>query len=84
MKTHLRLIACLGTLVAIAAGRDNADAAAQKIAPDNVSTAILYTDGSIIRLAQDDQSGDTNAQSPANNDSTDNSGQSNPPPENPQ
>lgn len=53
MKTRLRLVACLGTLVALVASRDNANTA-QKETPSNVSTALLYTDGTIIRMAQDD------------------------------
>jgi hypothetical protein len=70
--------------MALVAGRDNADAAAPKTAPSNISTAVLYTDGMIIRLAQDDES-DSTTQSPANNDDTgDDSGPSNPPAENPQ
>ena len=55
MKTRLRLIACLGTLVALVAGREDANAV-QRAASSNVSTAVLYTDGWIIRLAQDEQS----------------------------
>jgi hypothetical protein len=53
MKTRSRLFACLGTLVALLGSRDSANAA-QKATPSNVSTAVLYTDGMIIRLAQDD------------------------------
>jgi hypothetical protein len=82
MKTRLRLVACLGTLVALLASRDNANTA-QKESPSNASTALLYTDGTIIRLAQDEQS-DPGTQSPANNDSGDDSEQSSPPAENPQ
>jgi hypothetical protein len=55
MKMRSRLFACLGTLVAILGSRDGANAA-QKAEPSNVSTAVLYTDGMIIRLAQDDGS----------------------------
>jgi hypothetical protein len=55
MKMRSRLFACLGTLVAILGSRDGANAA-QKAEPSNVSTAVLYTDGMIIRLAQDDES----------------------------
>jgi hypothetical protein len=39
--------------VAILGSRDGANAA-QKAGPSNVSTAVLYTDGMIIRLANDD------------------------------
>jgi hypothetical protein len=53
MKMRSRLFACLGTLVAILGSRDGANAA-QKAGPSNVSTAVLYTDGMIIRLAHDD------------------------------
>ena len=82
MKTRLRLIACLGTLVALVAGREDANAV-QRAASSNVSTAVLYTDGWIIRLAQDEQS-DSPTQAPANSDSGDDSGKSSPPPQNPQ
>jgi len=83
MNTRLRLLACLGTLVALVASRDDANAAG-KAAQSSVSTAVLYTDGSIVRLAQDDEQSESTTQTPDNDDSGDDSGQSAPPTENPQ
>jgi hypothetical protein len=57
VKANLRVFACLATLVALIASRDDANAAQKKVASNTVSTAVLYTDGSIIRLAEDNLSG---------------------------
>ena len=55
MQSRFQIFACLATLVALFAGRDDADAAEQEVDSSNASTAVLYTDGSIIRWAEDDQ-----------------------------
>jgi hypothetical protein len=57
MQERFRFFACLATLVALIASRDDANAAQKKVASNTVSTAVLYTDGSIIRLAEDNLSG---------------------------
>jgi hypothetical protein len=44
----------LRPLVAILGSQDDANAA-QKVAPSDGSTAVLYTDGMIIRLMEDDE-----------------------------
>jgi hypothetical protein len=77
-KNQFRFFACLATLVALIASREDANPAQKKVASSNVSTAVLYTDGWIIRLAEDDQS-ETSHQAPDTSDHGDNSGQSSPP-----
>ena len=54
MQSRFQIFACLATLVALV-GRDDADAAEKEVDSSNASTAVLYTDGSIIRWAEDDQ-----------------------------
>ena len=83
MQERFRFYACLATLVALIGSRDDVNAAQKKVASNNVSTAVLYTDGSIIRLAEDNQSGTAN-QEPDTSDNGDSSGQSSPPAPNPQ
>ena len=72
MKARLRLIACLGTLVALVAGREDANAV-QRAASSDVSTAVLYTDGWIIRFAQDDESDSHSARARGNGEGQDDS-----------
>lgn len=57
MQERFRFFACLATLVALIASRDDTNAAPKKVASNTVSTAVLYTDGSIIRLAEDNLRG---------------------------
>jgi hypothetical protein len=82
MKLAFQLIACLVSSLALIAIRDDANAN-QRMASPEVSTPFLYTDGSIIRLAQDEQSESQTQQAPDSSSGGDDSGQSNPPPENP-
>ena len=72
MKARLRLIACLGTLVALVASREDANAV-PRAASSDVSTAVLYTDGWIIRFAQDDESDSHSARARGNGEGEDDS-----------
>jgi hypothetical protein len=80
MITRFRLVACLGSLFAIMASREPA-AAAYRPDPAVASTAVLFTDGSIIRMAQDDSNAAA-TQTPDNS-GGDDSSQSPAPPQNP-
>ena len=58
MTTRFRFAACLTSLVALIASRGDATASKQDES-SGASMAVLYTDSSIIRLAQDEQSEST-------------------------
>ena len=83
MPTRFRLAACLASFVTLIAGREDA-AATYRVDPGTRPTAVLYTDGFIIRMAQDDSAASAN-QTPDSAPAEDDSGSSsNPPPQDPQ
>ena len=81
MITRFRLVACLGSLFAIMASREPA-AVAYRPDPAVASTAVLFTDGSIIRMPQDDSNAGA-TQTPDSSSSGDDASQSAPLPQNP-
>ncbi len=82
MLTRFRLAACLASFVALIAGREDA-AATYRVDPAARPSAVLYTDGFIIRMAQDESTTNAN-QTPDSAPTQDDSGPSNPPPQDPQ
>jgi hypothetical protein len=83
MLTRFPLAACLASFVALIAGREDA-AATYRVDPATRASAVLYTDGFIIRMAQDDSAASTN-QAPDSPPAQDDAGASaNPPPQDPQ
>ncbi len=57
MFTRFRLAACLASFVALIAGRNDADAA-DRVDRAVRPSAVLYTDGFIIRMADGDAPGE--------------------------
>jgi hypothetical protein len=53
MFTRFRLAACLASFVALIAGRNDADAA-DRVDQTTRPSAVLYTDGFIIRMADNE------------------------------
>jgi hypothetical protein len=83
MLTRFPLAACLASFVALVAGREDA-AASYRVDPATRPSAMLYTDGFIIRMAQDDSAASAN-QTPDSAPAQDDSGSSsNPPAQDPQ
>jgi hypothetical protein len=82
MMIRFRAAACLASFIALVASREHA-AAAYQVDRLGTATTILSTDGSTIRMAQDDQS-TSSTQATDGSDSGDDSAQSNSPTQSPQ
>jgi hypothetical protein len=75
MMIRFRAAACLASFIALVASRDHA-AAAYQVDRHGTATAILSTDGSMIQMAQDDQT-TSSTQTTNGSDSGDDADQSN-------
>jgi hypothetical protein len=82
MITRFRAVAFLASLIALVASRDHT-AARYSVDRLGASTAVHSTDGSIIRMAQDDQS-TSSTQTPDTSTGGDDTDQSSPPTQSPQ
>jgi len=77
MMIRFRAAACLASFIALEASRDHA-AAAYQVDRLGTATAILSRDGSMIQMAQDDQT-TSSTQTTNGSDSGDDADQSNSP-----